>query len=488
MGILLSEHKSFLIKRITAEEPFTDIKDELLHLADDSFQLFNTVESKKFNHQSFPFSVVKGENQCEIKADYFVGIDWLGNTGRTIYVEPKINAGLSQYFQHCLSEEENSNGAPEEFENKEKVGTREINYLKILLEIMALPQTARFSKDIIQIDWSAKPITIDQKNDRLTPFLIVQFLQHLKTIVRKGLKKSYYKVQENLNSKVKGKVLVGQHTEKNVFKNRLTSTFCEFQVFGENHLENRFLKKVLEFVISYIGNNPLLFSSNLVSIKHIFNYCRPAFEHIGTEIDEHQLKSIKKNPFFNEYGEAIRIGQLILKRFSYTITKTTQKKVETPPFWIDMPRLFELYFYYQLVKANPGDEHYIHYQFSTYGNYLDILISKPGFEMVIDTKYKLKYTKSHIHKDIRQVSGYSRLRKVINEMKSKNANWDEDKIMDCLIIYPHLAQPDETDQNTSPSMIYDFSIENIKKQLEKKDNCIAAYHKVFKLGINLPVS
>lgn len=486
MGILLSEHKSFLIRKMTSEEPPEDLQDEL-HLDDDSFQLFTTLESKRFNHQSFSFSVVKGENHCEIKADYFVGVDWLGNTGRTIYVEPKINVGLSQYFRNCLNEDENSIKTPEEFETKEKVETKEINYLKILLDIMALSQTARYSKEVIQIDWNAQPITIDQRDDRLTPFLIVQFLQHLKVIVRKGLKKLYYKIQENLNSKVKGKILVGQHIKKNVFKNRLTSNFCEFQVFGDDHFENRFLKKVLEFVISYVGNNPIVFSSDIESVKNIFNYCRPAFEHISTDVDEYQLKNIKKNPFFNEYGEAIRIGQLILKRFSYNITKTTQKKIETPPFWIDMPRLFELYFYSQLLKANPGDEKYIHYQFNTYGNHLDFLISKPDYEMVIDTKYKLKYTKSHIHKDIRQVSGYSRLRKVINEMKNKNAHWDDDKIMNCLIIYPHLAQPDENDQNISSSMIYDFSIENIKKQFENKANCIAAYHKVFKLGINLPI-
>lgn len=489
MGILLSEHKSFLIRRRIPEEPVAELQDEL-YLDEDSFQRFTALESKRFNHQSFSFSVVKGENHCEIKADYFVGIDWLGKTGRTIYVEPKINAGLSQYFRNCLNEEENSTETPEEFNNKEKAEAKEINYLSILLDIMSLPETARYSKDVIQIDWKAQPITIDQKADRLTPFLIVQFLQHLKTIVRKGLKKSYYKVQENLNSKVKGKVLVGQHIKKNVFKNRLTSTFCEFQVFGEDHLENRFLKKVLEFVASYIGNNTSLFpaKSDLPAIKDILNYCRPAFEHISTDVDGYQLKNIKKNPFFNEYGEAIRIGQLILKRFSYTITKTTQKKVETPPFWIDMPRLFELYFYYQLVKANPGDEQYIHYQFSTYGNYLDILISKPGFEMVIDTKYKLKYTKSHIHKDIRQVSGYSRLKKVVHKIKSKNEAWDENNILNCLIIYPHLYQPSENSLNVPQSLLTSFKIKDIQKQFENKENQITAYHKIFKLGINLPVS
>lgn len=484
MGILLSEHKSFLIRKMTSEEPSEDLQDEL-HLDDDSFQLFTTLESKRFNRQSFSFSVIKGENCCEIKADYFVGIDWLGNTGRTIYVEPKINVGLSEYFRNCLNEKENSTEAPEEFETKEKVETKEINYLKILLDIMALPQTARYSKEVIQIYWNVQPITIDQKGDHLTPFLIVQFLQHLRTIVRKGLKKSYYKIQENLNNKVKGKILTGQHIKKNVFKNRLTSTFCEFQVFGEDHFENRFLKKVLEFVISYTANNQI--TLDIGSVKNILNYCRPAFEHIGADVDEYQLKNIKNNPFFNEYGEAIRIGQLILKRFSYNITKTTQKKIETPPFWIDMPRLFELYFYYQLLKANPGDEKYIHYQFKTQGNHLDFLITKPGCAMVIDTKYKLKYTKSHIHQDIRQVSGYSRLKKVINEIKSKNKDWKEDKVLDCLIIYPHFHQPNENHSNNPSSLLDNFSIENIKTQFDNIENQITAYHKVFKLGINLPL-
>lgn len=70
-------------------------------------------------------------------------------------------------------------------------------------------------------------------------------MQTLKTIVRKCLKKNYYKVQENLNNRIKGKILVGQHIKQNIYKNRFTTTYCEYQVFGENHVENCFLNKVL---------------------------------------------------------------------------------------------------------------------------------------------------------------------------------------------------------------------------------------------------
>lgn len=42
----------------------------------------------------------------------------------------------------------------------------------------------------------------------LTPLLVMQLLQVVKTIVHKGLKKSNCKVERNLHSRVKDKVLV----------------------------------------------------------------------------------------------------------------------------------------------------------------------------------------------------------------------------------------------------------------------------------------
>lgn len=182
-----------------------------------------------------------------------------------------------------------------------------------------------------------------------------------------------------------------------------------------------------------------------------------------------KLKNIKHNPFFKEYRNAIKIGGHILKKFSYNISNTVETKITTPPFWIDMPILFELYFYNQLLKSNPQSIKDIHYQYSTYGNSLDFLISEPGFEMVIDTKYKLQYQSREVHEDIRQVSGYARLNKVRKELGFENV---EEKIIDCLIVYPDFDAP--KDQA--------YSLEYIRENRQE----IAAYHKVYKLGIALP--
>lgn len=462
MGIRLSEHKSFFIRLKQPDIEISDNLEELL-LLDIDFEKYSNITSKAYNNSSYRFLFEKKENTFEIKADYCIGIDWLGNTGKYIYVEPKINNVNIQCFKQELDNEDNSLSIEKsQFLNK----PYELDYLNMLLQVISVTESNLEVQDLVQIDWEADQISIEQKDDKLTPFLVIRFLQALKSIVRKGLKKNYYKVQENLNNRVKGKILVGQHIKQNVFKNRLTSTFCEYQVFGEDHLENRFLKKVLKFVISYVENNKILLSNNYNIIQQTINYCRPTFELISDDVKETELKHIKYNPFYREYKDALQIGNHILKRFAYNITQTSEQRVKTPPFWIDMPRLFELYVFSKMVEHNPLSKKEIHYQFSTYGNSLDILVSESENQMVIDAKYKLHYNNSHLHNDIRQVAGYARLNKVRQKLKIK-----DDRNIDCLIIYPDMENGE-----------IDLSLENINHKKQE----IKAYHKVYKLGVKLP--
>lgn len=461
MGIRLSEHRSFFIR---LQQSDMEVSDNLEGLAvlDVDFEKYSHITSKTFNSNSYRFLFEKKENTFEIKADYCIGVDWLGKTGKYIYVEPKINNVSIQSFINKIESEDESN-----FEEKNVLNKHyELDYLNMLLQITSIAESNQEVHGLVQIDWSEDQISIEQKDDKLTPFLVIRFLQTLKSIVKKGLKKNYYKVQENLNNRVKGKILVGQHIKQNVFKNKLTSTFCEYQVFGENHIENRFLKKVLKFVISYVENNKILLSENYNIIQQTINYCRPTFELISDNIKETELKHLKHNPFYKEYKDALQTGSYILKRFAYNITQTSEQIVTTPPFWIDMPRLFELYVFSKMKEHNPLSKREIHYQFSTYGNSLDILVSESENQMVIDAKYKLHYNIGHLHQDIRQVAGYARLNMVRKKMKVT-----DDTNIDCLIFYPDMENGET-----------DLSLENIK--LKKQE--IKAYHKVYKLGVKLP--
>ena len=481
--IELSEHKEIWIQASSkAENPeragtvFLDFED---------YFLLEKQSSKPFpfdsNRNCFTLKLLRcneANNHYKLSADYYVGLDWLIEGRVPLYVEPKMNSALTSYFEEVVGEDEESIGRlPKDEIEKESLAKgqiKEIDYLKMLLQILSVERSSQEAKKLVYIDWQAPAIPIKStKYDQLTPFLIVQFLRLLKTIVRKGLKKTYYKIQQNLNNRVKGKILVSTHIKKNVFKNKLTTTYCEYEEFGINSAENRFLKKVLSFVSSFVENHNDLFGENLSDVRQLICFCRPAFYSVSDLVSEEELKNLRYNPFFKEYKETIEIGKYILKRFSYNLTKTTEEQTEIPPFWIDMPQLFELYFYYKLLKANTEWESKICFQYSTYGNALDFLITKESCQMIIDTKYKPYYNRGRIHSDIRQVSGYARLNKVRRCLGLQSS----DEVIDCLIIYPKIGNGirEET-----------YKLPKLKEALVEK-NQIKMYHKVYKLGIDLPL-
>ena len=115
----------------------------------------------------------------------------------------------------------------------------------MLFSALKHPEVAKHTEDLYEIKWKDSPIEISQQQDLLTPLLVVQYLSLVKEIVRKGLKKSYYKVERNLHAKVKGKVLISQTIKQNLLKNKPLHTYCSFDEFGLNNLENKLLKKAL---------------------------------------------------------------------------------------------------------------------------------------------------------------------------------------------------------------------------------------------------
>ena len=425
MKITLLEHQPYSIKKEGEALAFFEAIPEVCPYV---------LKKDKWGMPIYPFEIWRtNEQEVCLQAGYYVGILWLIKQQKYVYIAPKMN---------CRED------------------GIEIDFLKMLLDIYTADIEVKHTQDLIKIYWKEPQITIEQQKDFLTPFLIVQFLQLLKHIVRKGLKKSYYKEEENLCSRIKGKIQIGKHLKQNIFKNKRTSHVCQYQAFGVDSIENRFLKKVLQFVISFKNTHSTLFAGNEAAIDELITYCTPYFELISEEFNVENLKNITINPFFKEYKEAIEIGKHILKRFSYNITETTQQKVSIPPFWIDMPKLFELYVYKKLQEQF-GREAVTYHLTADYTE-LDFLLNTPEYKMVIDAKYKTIYEDSRAIDDIRQVSGYARLEKVYKKLKI-----EEDRLIDCLIIYPTL------EQNA------DFNI------TDKKE--IPEYKGIYKLSISVPL-
>jgi 5-methylcytosine-specific restriction enzyme subunit McrC len=336
-----------------------------------------------------------------ISTSYYVGVDWIKENELAIQIEPKLNDSL-----------------------------RDTNYLSMLSSAMEQPSILDYVSKIYEIKHEQPSIEIEQKNDILTPLLIIQYINVLKEIVKKGLKKDYNKIEQNLYSRIKGKVLVSQTIKENQFKNKNLLTKCQFEVFDENIIENKLLKKALKFSKHYMNTIGLKLDESKIS------FINPAFHNVSDDLSFHQIKDSKPNVFFKEYIEGIRLAKLIMKRFGYNINSICKVgKIKTPPFWIDMSLLFELYSF-NLIKRKYPD---VIFQFKAGYGFPDFII--PSIKAIIDAKYKPRYNKFEIDEnplnkvidDIRQLSGYSRDRK-IQEVLINGKN----DLLNCYFIYPNI--------------------------------------------------
>jgi 5-methylcytosine-specific restriction enzyme subunit McrC len=391
-----------------------------------------TLTRKKEEQLCFSLRYNKDLEDYKIDTSYMIGVDWIVNKELSIYVQPKLNTEVTQ-----------------------------IDYLGMLFEALQEPENFKHLNNLYTIDFKAPLIPINQQQDMLTPFLFVEFLQVMKQIVRKGLKKSYYKVTKNLNSRVKGKVLINATIKQNHSHQKMLHNVCTFEEFGYNSIENRILKKALLITQSAVNN---LNGCNTVDLKHVFNYVKPAFDNVDQNIDIRLVKNTKPNPLFKEYTHAIKLAKIILKRYNYTISKTSEQQFKTPPFWIDMTKLFELYVYKKLREICPLKDE-VKYHITINRQEPDFILNKQELKMVIDAKYKPRYRYNGLSMDdARQISGYARMKKMYDELNVS----DYSKVLECLVIYPDQKNGIELDK------------ENLRKYPFEK------YVMFYKYGIKLP--
>ena len=262
--------------------------------------------------------------QGTFSTGYFIGLDRIFSNNRILYVAPKYDS--------------------------ESIQT---NYLEMLSSCLRHPEVLGHTDELFFIDFEKKPIKTKHANDLITPLIIVQFLRVLKKIVKKGLQKGFYPVTDNLRSKIKGKILVTRTINRNHLKNDRLHTWCTYQEYGLNNPQNRLLNRAMQFIRRYAQ----IVSEESLNISNILSFIDPALERVGKQIENHEITNFKINPFFSEYGEAITLAKLILRRFGFNINAIRNEGViEVPPFWIDMSKLFELYVLGKLKEAlSPGE-------------------------------------------------------------------------------------------------------------------------------------
>lgn len=335
----------------------------------------------------------------DYNASYYIGACWLIKNELAVSVIPKIDIDFVTMFLSAL-----------------EVNTaKESDYFGQCYGIMF---------DEPQIE------TTEQLN-QLTPLLILHYISLLDKLVKHGLKKNYIILEDNLKSKVKGRIMFSRHLQKNIFQQRYDRTYCQFQEHTEDIPENRLLKKALIFAECAINAYPSIKTKIGQSneLSNCFNRLKSVFYNVSDEIEIRQVQKITGNKIFREYKDAIKVAKMILQRFDYSLSNATQEQHTTPPFWIDMARLYEMYIYSKLSSAYPNQ---ILFQVAGHCRTAVDYIKKDE-KIIMDAKYKPHYEDSNrgIINDIREISGYARDKKILKALDA-----DENEV-ECVIIYPH---------------------------------------------------
>ena len=363
------------------------------------------------------------------------------------------------------------------------IGITEINnqYIEILpklnnLDFMSLfsfallyqPSSDYFSS-CYDINWEKEAIASSDLYNVLTPLLVMQYLNILEKLVGKGLKRDYKTNEENLNSKIRGKLKIIENWRNNILKKKENYFYCQYQVYTSDIPVNRLLKKALEISLRLLGNVRSR-SNNMTGIAFLSSKLKllEIFKNIDSNVNAASIRNIKYDKLNKYYHEAINLAKKIIRHQENTLNDGSNKK-KVPMFWIDMSRLYEVYVLGLLQTNYPNQ---ILFQVKgSYGTQCDYLHIGEG--IVIDAKYKLWYNtnngrSSHAESmiaDIREISGYARDERLLEYMKNKDCP------AKCVIVHP------------------EEKVTEFEKELYEtvKNNKIEGYKDFYRLGVKLPV-
>ena len=303
-----------------------------------------------------------------------------------------------------------------------KAGCDRIDFLQLFSRCLQSSSELESFSQIYEIDMEAPRIKAPELQSVLSPLIVVHFLSVVREIIRRGLKKDYIQREENLK-KVKGQIVVLRNDRMNVLRKRPDKVFCRYQEYSVDIPENRLLKKALIFVNQILQGFPK--NKSRQTLEHAL----ASFAYVSDEIEVWEIKHLKYQKLFHIYSEAIRLAQMILRRYDYSLSNIQRQDEDCPVFWLDMSLLYEHYVL-GLLREAYGDQ--VLYQQQGNTGYPDFVCQDPL--LVMDAKYIPRLgKKTKIDSDIiRQLSGYARDREIFKKCPEKPVR--------CLVIYPEEGQ------------------------------------------------
>lgn len=301
----------------------------------------------------------------------------------------------------------------------------DVDYVAMLLGALEVDgEEAEYFSRYYDIDFDSPAIECPQVAGTLTPLVVMHYMAVMKALVAKGLRRRYVQREENLNAKIKGHLIVAEHLRRNEIGCRRERVYCRYTEFSADTAENRMLKRALVLCRCYMVSSRAFAGHGAVVM--LCSRMLGAFAGVGDGFTPADVRTAASGKIYREYAAALRLADMILRYFDNSPAHTGDVRASAPPFWIDMPRLYELYV---LGRLREVSEARVLFQLAGYkaGNVADFVVREQ--KLILDAKYKKLYEATFDHADIMELSCYARDERLLPELP-------EDYAPRCIIIYP----------------------------------------------------
>ena len=359
-----------------------------------------------------------------IYANFYIGHWWIEEGKRYLWVKPRIfsfrdkrvTTDITRILEEIFRDEEVSKEFLKSMEHSDE------------------------TKRVFGFDFVSQPIIVDKREiPNIKIFVVIAFLKTLTEIVNKGFRRDYIKVNRTLKNRVKGKILISQSLKQHLKRGLPLTNTCSYHEHSINSLENRILKTALLQVKNYFAKDRegKAFASSILKGSLVF--LLREFESIepfgGGKTIRNHFRKVRHNALFPEYKRALKLAKVILG--------FEDDKIEIPPYYINMWKLFELYVFKNLRESYDS----LYQETFVLGEIKVKLI--PDFlikdlKAIADAKYTFVKSPSEISKkDLEQLSFYGRITSIRNKVSDNELqkNCKEPKL---ILIYPKPRENNET--------------------------------------------
>lgn len=224
------------------------------------------------------------------------------------------------------------------------------------------------------------------------------FFKELEKLLRKGLFRSYRKVEANTKF-LKGKLIFHKNVQKNFAHQE--RFYAEYQQYDYDHLLNRMLRRALDIL------ETLVISPSLLSrIKEMKTYFPKARKLNFTERDFQKFTHDRKT---KPYQTVLEIARLLVLNFSPDLRGG---KHHLLAIMFDMNVLFEEYVFRQLKRLEDANLEVRRQQrkpfFQRRKIQPDIVLTYFGKKYVLDTKWKVLQAVKPSMADLKQIYVYNK--------------------------------------------------------------------------------